>query len=200
MLFRAQVRTTAIQLLQAAITQQGSQFFTSKDTPVEAGLTPSIIVYTDDRKTGQGGTPPQFRTEVLTTVEVTVEGDDKDAAETNCDSLCEIVENTLLGDPTFVKLFEGIDSVETHEDYRGTDTERHTFTAVIEIKAHVSEVFEPSITTPLAGINIYVDSVRPFDPNGVEVPPFNYEVADAPRAAGPDGRVEASGKLDIPQE
>jgi hypothetical protein len=43
-----------------------AQATSSKDTPVPDGKTPAIIVYTDDHKLGLGGTPPQFRTTVLT--------------------------------------------------------------------------------------------------------------------------------------
>lgn len=202
MIFRAQVRNKALQLLQAAITTAGATFTSSKDTPVEGGdpTTPAreIIVYTVDRKTGIGDVPPQFKTEVLITIEVSVEDETKDAAEALTDSLCEIVENTLLGNTQFTSLFEGFDSVETDMNYRGTAATMHTFTAVIEIKAHVTEIFEPTdITDPLSGVNIYVDSVNVFDPNGAFNPPFAYGVSDAPRGRGPDGRDEICGKVDI---
>jgi hypothetical protein len=197
MLFRAQVRTVGITLLQAAITQAGAQFSTSKDTPVEAGLTPAIIVYTDDRKVGVGASPPQFRTRVLTTVEITVEGDTLASAEALLDTLCELTENTLLGSPAFIRLFEGIDSVETRIEYRGVDAERHTFAAVIEIEGHVTEIFEPTIEQPLNGINVYVDSINIFDKEGTYVPPFVYPVGDAPRPSGPDGRPEGGFTVDF---
>lgn len=196
MLFRAEVRTTAQYLLTSALTAQAAIVTTSKDTPVPTGKTPSIIVYTDDTKSGLGGTPPQFRTDVLTTVEIIAEGKTKDEAETLCDTLCELTEIALLSSPLFVMFFEQIDSVDTRTDYRGVDSKVHTFSAVIEIKAHASEIFEPTITATLGGMNIYVDSVNIFDPNGTYEPPFDYPVADAPRAAGPDGRIEISGSLD----
>lgn len=200
MLFRAQVRNTALSLLQTAITVSGATFFTSKDTPVEADTgapTREIIVYTDDRKTGLGGTPPQFKTEVLTVIEITVEDDSKDAAEAMLDTLCETVEDTLFGTPDFVKLFELIDSVETISTYKGVNAARHTFTSVTEIRAHATEIFEPTITETLKGVNVYVDSVNVFDPNGTYVPPFNYPVSDPQRPRGPDGRVEAGGKVEF---
>lgn len=198
MLFRATVRTTALTLLTDAIIQAGAQTASSKDTAVPSGKTPSVIVYTDDIKEGNGGSPPQFRTNVLTTVEVVAEGKTKDEAEALCDTLCETVENTLLGTPAFVRLFEGIDSVETRTDYRATDSRLHVFTAVIEIKAHVSEIFEPVIEQVFSGLNVYIDSVNVFDANGSYTPPFDYPVAPAPRESGPDGRAEISGSIDTP--
>lgn len=199
MLYRAQVRKTALELLTAAITQAGAQKTSSKDTPVPSGKTPAIVVYTDDVKEGDGEAPPQFKTTVLTTVEIIAEGKTKDDAETLCDTLCETTENALLGGIPFVKLFEKILSVETKTDYRAVDAKLHTFMAVIEIKGRVSEIFEPTITTDLSGMNIYVDSVNIFDPSsnygGQE--PFQYP--DAPRTEGPDGRPEISGTIGPPQ-
>lgn len=199
MLFRAQVRTTALQLLTAAITQAGAQVTSSKDTPVQSGATPQIIVYTDDVKEGTGTAPPQFRTTVLTVVEIIVEAVDKDSAEALCDALCETAENTLLGTPAFVKLFEAIDSVETRIDYRALDSAQHTFSAVIEIKGHSTEIFEPTITDVIAGMNIYVDSINIFDPNGNYGGKEPFQFPDAPRTAGPDGRPEIVGSVGPPQ-
>ena len=198
MLFRAQVRATAIELLQAAITQNGAQVTSSKDNPVQTGSTPSVVVYTDDKKTGTGTAPPQFRTDVLTTVEIVAEGTTIDAAQTLCDTLCETVENTLLnGGSAFQQLFEQIDSVETRPDYRGVNAKVHTFVAVIEIMAHVTEIFEPTVTDSLNGVNIYVDSINIFDPNGTYEPPFDYSIGPAPRGEGPDGRAEIGGSADF---
>lgn len=197
MLFRAQVRTTALGLLTAAITQAGAQKASSKDTPVPSGKTPSIIVYTDDVKEGNGEAPPQFRTTVLTTVEVIAEGKTKDLAESLCDTLCDTVETALLGAPAFVSLFEKIASVETRTDYRAVEAKLHTFTAVIEIKAYATEIFEPVIATDLAGLNIYVDSVNIFDPAGTYTGQEPFTVPGPPRSAGPDGRPEISGSQDL---
>lgn len=199
MLYRAQVRTTALQLLTAALGQAGVNTTNSEDAPVQTGQTPAIIVYTDDNKEGNGTAPPQFRTTVLTTVEIIVEGQTKDAAETLCDSLCETVENTLLGGPDFVKLFEAIDSVETRTEYRAVDTAQHAFTAVIEIKGHLTEIFEPTIPTLLKGMNIYVDSVNIFDPNGQYQGQEPFTFPGPPRTSGPDGRPEVCGSVGTPQ-
>ena len=199
MLFRAQVRTTALELITAALSQAGVNTTTSEDAPVQTGQTPSIIVYTDDVKEGNGTAPPQFRTTVLTTVEIIVEGQTKDAAETLCDTLCESVENALLGGPAFVKLFEAIDSVDSRTDYRAVDSAQHAFTAVIEIKGHTTEIFEPAIATDLTGMNIYVDSVNIFDPNGNYGGQEPFQFPDAPRTSGPDGRPEIVGSVGPPQ-
>lgn len=201
MLFRAQARIAALDMLRGAITTGGAEFVTSKDTPVQAATPLSIIVYTDDSKEGIGTAPPSFRTTVLTTVEINAQGRSKDAAEALCDEACDLAENALLnGGSAFQKLFSGIDSVETHCDYRGLDNKSHTFTAVIEIRGHALETFEPVITTQLSGATVYVDSVNIFDPNGTYEPPFDYPVADPPRASGPDGRTEIQASIQIPQE
>ncbi len=197
MLLRAAVRAKALELLEDAITVQGARKSSSKDTPIPSGTTPQIIVYTDDTTVGGGGNPPQFQTMVLTTVEIVAEGATAQEAEALLDTLCEQTEIALLGNPDFVRFFEKIESVETKTDYRGQEARKHTFSAVMEIKGSTTEIFEPVITGLLAGLNIYVDSINVFDPNGFYDPPFPYEVADPPRASGPDGRDEVSASVEI---
>lgn len=204
MLFRGEVRCTAVYLLQYALEGNGATVTSSRDTPVQAGkpiLTRSVEVYVDDKKTGTGTAPPQFRTDVLTVIEINIEGRTKDEAEALNDTFCEIIENTLLnGGSLFVKHFEMIDNVDSRPAYRAIDSKRHLFSTVIEISAHATEIFEPTVTDNLAGVNIYVDSVNMFDPSGTYEPPFDYPINDEPRTAGPDGRVEISGTAELNQE
>lgn len=197
MLFRAEVRTVALELLTAAVTQAGAEKTSSKDTPIMAGNTANIVVYTDDNKVGLGGTPPQFRTMVLTTVEIIAEGKTKDEAETLLDSLCDTVETALFSNPRYVRLFEQIEGVDTRTEYRGLNARLHTFAAVMEIKGYATEIFEPSITDTLKGLNVYVDSVNVVDREGTYAPPFDYPVQPAPRILGPEGRPEASFSVDF---
>jgi hypothetical protein len=197
MRFPVQVRVKSLELLSAAITQAGATKTSSKDTPVQSGKGPAIIVYTDDHKQGLGSAPPTFRTTVLLSIELIAEGKTKDDAEALCDSLCEIAENTLLGTPAFVKLFEMITEVDTRTEYRGENSRLHTAAAVMELKGYCTEIFEPSLTVDLTGINVYVDSVNVFDPAGNYPGEIPFDVSDAPRDRGPDGRPEISGSVDM---
>ena len=279
MLWRAQLRKTAQQLIKSALQTQGATVSSSQDVPVPSGKMPLVTVYTDDKKLGEYGSEPQFRTNGMVTIEVSVEASTAAAAEAQLDTLCELIQNALLGatppalvacsvtfgdnvitvpqgvaaniapgfpvlgqgagqdnyvvsvnapdneitlandinQPSqangtgtlqlsfgyFPALFEQIDSVDTFTDYEGLGNANHLAKAVIEIVGHTHERFDmtPALTLDLNGLNIYVDSVNVFDPNGTYTDqdgPFN-PAAPAPRDAGPDGRAEITMTVDIPQ-
>lgn len=201
MLFRAQVRTVALGLLSAAATSAGATVEGSKDNPIQGDKpTASIVLYVDDTKQGIGVSPPQFSTRVTMSIAIRVEGKSKAEAESKCDTLSELVENTLLGSPAFVGLFEAIESVDSQTDYNATEGKRHAFSADIDIVAHTTEIFEPTIDQALTGINLYVDSVNIFDATGDYTGDEPFDVAAPPRAQGPDGRPEVSANIDLPQE
>lgn len=124
MLWRTMLRGTAEGALTLAAQAVGANVTSSKDTPVSFGdgllaeegqeilselgtsLTssqPWIIVFADDKKFGVG--PRQYRTEGTVTIEVRAEMPSRvvngiDVGDKDCaallDSLCDLVENTLL--------------------------------------------------------------------------------------------------------
>lgn len=52
------------------------------------------------------------------------------------------------------------------------------------------ELFHPAEADPIDEVRIYADLVNVADPSGTYTPPFDYPVTNAPRSAGPDGRIE----------
>lgn len=199
-LFRKRVRDETTALLTAAAVAAHATVTSSKDTPVQSGTTPWFIVYTDDKKHSLGNAgAPEFRTDVLISIEIRAEGASQADAESQGDTLCQIAENALLGDPAFVSMFEQIDLVETFVEYKGTEGAKHVFSGVIEITAHATEIFEPTINADLEGFNLYVDSVNIFDPNHNYPGQEPFIVPAAPRTSGPDGRPEISGQVDTPE-
>lgn len=104
MLWRVQLRNTATQLLATAAAGLGAKVQSSRDTPAMSGAMPWLVVYADDHKEGQYGSPPQFLTRGRVTIEIRAEAPPTPApappqstAEALLDSLCELVETTLLG-------------------------------------------------------------------------------------------------------
>jgi len=103
----------------------------------------------------------------------------------------------LLHFGSFIGLFEPpIEQVETFTHEPNEDSKRHIAGATIEIVGNAVETFEPVITTPFNGVNLYVDAISPFDPQGNyrNLEPFTVEAP--PRTAGPDGRPEIVGSVD----
>ena|ERR1700733_7753845 len=99
---------------------------------------------------------------------------------------------------SFVALFERIESVDTYPRARSFDSGSATFTAraTIRINGFVHEIFEPARGPSLSGINLYLDSINIFDPNGDFTGQEPFTVAPAPRMAGPDGRPEIVADID----
>lgn len=286
MLWRTQLRNSAVQLITVALRAAGATTTATKDTPVMSGSAPQVSVYADDKKYGEsGGSVPTFRTQGLLTIEVRCEKPtrmvgniDQGAsdASSQLDQICECIQNALFGVQgftlvcattlgsavvtppedqlgnivpgfcvmgggagennyvetvdvgagtvtlakpiclknqasgaanllltfgSFVRLYEAIDDVNTFTDYEAGENANHIASATIEIVGHTHEVFQPCGTTDLAGVNIYVDTVNLFDPNGTYTDlegPFAGNAA--PRTSGPDGRPEISVELELNQE
>lgn len=110
MLHRARVRETAVALIRAALVTAGAtvpallnddideQVSSIVDNPNWSGHGPFISIKTEDRKSSTtAGTAPQYRTDITTTVSIRAEGESADTAQIITDTLCEMVENTLLG-------------------------------------------------------------------------------------------------------
>jgi hypothetical protein len=99
---------------------------------------------------------------------------------------------------SFVALFEKIESVDTWPRGRSFDAGSGVFTAraTICINGFVHEIFEPARGPSLSGINLYIDSINIFDPNGDFSGQEPFTVAPAPRTAGPDGRPEIVADVD----
>ena len=97
---------------------------------------------------------------------------------------------------SFVALFEQIDSVDTYPRHRGLEGGTYAARSTIGIVGYVHEIFEPVRGPDLSGINLYVDSINIFDPNGDFEGQEPFTVASAPRTAGPDGRPEIVADLD----
>lgn len=97
---------------------------------------------------------------------------------------------------SFVGLFERIDSFDTYPRRSALDGDSYVAAATINIVGYVHETFEPARGPDLSGINLYVDSINIFDPNGDFDGQEPFSVAPAPRSAGPDGRPDIQAVID----
>jgi hypothetical protein len=123
------------------------------------------------------------------------EGKTKDAAEAMCDTLCELTENTLFSTPAFVRLFEQIDEVDTRTEYRGVETRVHTAVGRDGDQGLCHRDLRTHLDVDLTGINIYVDSVNIFDPQGDYTGQIPFDIPGPPREIGPDGRPKSADHM-----
>jgi hypothetical protein len=103
MLWTAQLRETARQLIANALKTQGADVQSDRDVPVVAGSGdgPNISVYVDDEMEGDYGTGPQFINRATVTIEIRAVADSKDAAQALRDALNETVRHALLKNQGF---------------------------------------------------------------------------------------------------
>jgi hypothetical protein len=169
MLWRAEVRTTAVSLLTAALNTAGATVVSDKDEPQTDDTMPGVTVHVDDKKTFDYGSAPQAKTHARVTIDVYASGNSKDEAVAQLDTLCGLVEDTLFGTPAFVSLFEMIDSCDSFTEVNGDEGAKHFAHCTIEIVGHTSEVWQPAITDDLSGISFFVSGIAPpsFAPKAV---------------------------------
>lgn len=158
----------------------------------------------NERKAGdQGARQPKFTTtatiEILGRVAATTAGAAQDALE----DLGARIEAAVFGAPTITALVQKFSNVTTTTEISG---EGSAYQAALEmsVDCELLEVFDPVLINPgnypaLEGINLHVDTQRPFDANGIfAASPFPSSVTSAPRTVGPDGRDEVVANVDLP--
>jgi hypothetical protein len=163
MLWRVQIRNTTVTLL-AGVVQDAGAVVPNKDTPTPDTKQSSIAVFVDDKKAFDYGGAPEARTTATVTIDVSAYGKSKEEAEALLDTLCGLIEDTLFGSPTFVQLFEMIDSCSSFSDYKGAEGKYHFAFSTIEIKGHTHETWATPAGADLSGLNIIVASFDPNDP------------------------------------
>lgn len=145
---------------------------------------PCILIYTpQDNAQSAARHVPLFNASLTISIEVRVAESFKTSAVT-LDSICEAVEDTLLGDQEFLGLFESIASVNTQCAYEdGGDMPLSI--AIITITGEYKRQILPRPDGHFLTAEITVDAVDPRDPNVV--------------GDGPDGRAEGVAVLTISQ-
>lgn len=120
-----------------------------------------------------------------------------EAIEAAVDRWAEDLREALLGDPDFAAFVgNGSGQVEIQVNDEG-DEVLVDVAFTVECQWQVS--FPPRDLPDLAGINLRLDAIEPFDAAGTypPTPPFP-PAAPAPRTAGPDGRAEAGVTVTLP--
>jgi hypothetical protein len=202
-LARRQLRTQVLQVLQAMVT--GVTTFASPGT---RDIAPKELPYVGlrcgpERKVSTGRTMPEFTTTATLFVSAHVAADTDEAAQDAIEALGQQLEYAILGAPAFVELLQQVSGItsETEISAMGSQFQAQLRMA---IDCEVFEAFDPTLINPAAypalqEIGLHVDTVRPYDADGVYLnPPFPAAVTPAPRTAGPDGRDEGAALIELP--
>lgn len=206
MLARRQLRQAAQAALQAA------KISASLDAPGDWVSQPQnlpgvLLRATRGNREPWTAGPASFTSTVVLELESRAVGNSGPAAQDAIDALDFAIEQALFTNMGFVELTQRI--------YVDTETEitaegRNHFGATKwAIRCEFVETFDPiydapaalqPVAPPLAGIDVQVDLVGTFDPNGTYPPgTFANQVMPAPRTAGPDGRDEGGLTINLPQ-
>jgi hypothetical protein len=155
-----------------------------------------------ERKAAEGKRLPKFTTTATIEVIARVSASTKEAAQDALEALAARIEAALFGSVDLIALVQKMDVTTTTE----ISGEGSTYLAGVEmsIDCELYEVFDPVLLNPddypaLQGVNLHVDTARPFDANGIyAASPFPDSVTPAPRTSGPDGRDEIAANIDLP--
>lgn len=203
MLARRQLRTTALAALQAALTG------VTVESPPTTATAPDQMPYVGlrcgpERKVSAAKQLPEFTTTCTLEILGRTSAATQESAQDQIEDLANRIELAVFGAPSLIKLLQQISNVASNTEINGEGS-LYQAEVQISIDCELFEVFDPTVIAPtnypgLAGVNVHVDAVRPFDANGIYAPlPFPDSVAPAPRTAGPDGRDEGGLTIDLPQ-
>lgn len=199
-LLRAVVRDKAVAILTAANTLAGGNVYSSRDTSLQQGTAPTILVYVlsehgqaSGAQGHQGGAgAPHFATLLTLMIECITSGYELRQVEQDLDTLSEQTVEGLLRSPAFTglqnpdgggQLFEGFSNLSITLDFRG-DSDRHLGSARIGIGIRYHDVYQPIIAQPLTAVSLTVG---------------RQEANAAPGTKAPDGRPEIGALINLPQ-
>ncbi len=160
---RRRLRDAARDAITGAATLAGNAVFCTRDLPVPRGSQPAVLIYTPHEESHEAALtgPPRFTMRTILILECITQNAGLRTAEQQLETLCEQVVNALLTNPAFVgladedgnRLIEGFPSLETMEKFDASG-DRHVGEAHIALRVQYSDVYEPTLTTALAGVNL----------------------------------------------
>lgn len=155
--------------------------FDSRQPMLRRDMLPALRVYSSSSAQGRSINIPDFLSTLNLVVQIVAEDITDARSAAGVDDLCEGVKEELLGDPSWLVLFERVLSIDT-EIERNVEGEQRTTVATLTFALQFSEYYEPRIPDRLDHLHVDVDVIRPAaDPNI--------------RFPGPDGRIEVAAEL-----
>ncbi|MGN6518657.1 MAG: hypothetical protein ACTHK2_04445 [Dokdonella sp.] len=155
-----------------------------------------------ERKASGARAMPTFTTTTTLELSLFVAGSTDVDAQDQLEAWGQQVEQAVLAAPAFVQVLQQVAAI-TSEMRISDAGEAFEGELHMAIECETFEAFDPTVIDPAAypqllQMGVHVDTVRPFDANGVYLdPPFPDAVAPAPRTAGPDGRDEGALLVDL---
>lgn len=203
MLKRVELRKIAQAALKGA-TLAGDRVYSPQDLPTWSGEMPILILRTpEENKESLGRTTmPQFTTTATLQVTAQLEGLTADRAESDCETIAEQIQRTLINNYDLTRRIQQFAYVRSRMEISG-DASKHVGVLTIQFGLEYyegPEDFAPVTTVPLKTVTLTADMAEPFDASGIyNTPPFPAAVRQPPRTSGPDGRAETGFEIDLPQ-
>nr|GAT43698.1 predicted protein [Mycena chlorophos] len=191
-------------------TAAGASVFSPRDWASFNGQYPAIFVLSksEDRASLGPNGAQQFTTttEIVITARVVAKmlpnGAGALGAQLALEALKTEIDQVLVNNPVITPLIQQIAYVHTEISVNDNGTDH-----LAELEMHFGiefyegpEDFYPVEGVPITDVNVTLDAINRFDPNGTYPdPPFPSSVEPAPRTSGPDGRAEGGIDITLPQ-
>lgn len=202
---RVELRDLMEAALKTAASLAADRVYTARTMPTQALEYPLILIQTGSED--KQGVSPNAKADFNTVSEIAATGraegtNDNEVLE-KLDVLSIQIEKAILSDLQILKRINMIESVSTDIGLFGDKKMTYGDVQMRFRFAHTQiaeEFFPEPDAQALEGVDIHLDTKNPNDPTGTYPDPaFPESVTDAPRTSGPDGRDEATLKIDLPQ-
>ena len=164
------------------------------DSPSATAVAPKQLPYLGlnmgiERKVSAARSMPTFTTMITLEIVGRVSATTKEAAQDALEALGYSVEQGVMACVALVQMLQQIAGVTTSTEISG---EGSAYNAAFEMSVDCEcfEAFDPTqiapaVYPPLEGVNLHLDTQRPFDANGIySGTPFPEAIPAAPRTTG----------------
>jgi len=181
--------------------------YDARQPQLRRDMLPAVRVYTSATSQGLSLTIPEFRTTTNLVVQIVCEDITDAATAERADELAEIAKWQLMGDGTWLTLFERILSLD-HEVDRNVEGEWRSTSVTLTFAIQCTEAYAPDLSPPwdklpwLERTKVLVDVIDPAaDPNtGPPGTPPNVPGGYRGGWPGPDDRIEVETDFVFPDE
>ena len=187
----------------AGLTTIFPRVYDSRLPQLKRELLPAVRVYTDSiSHAGRSISIPDFKSTAHLLIQIVCEDITDALIAERLDTYCEVVKARLMGDGSWLQLFERIATIDTAIE-RNVEGEWRQTTATLDFALEYSCSWEPVVPDWLATVGIKVDVIDPAaDPNrGEPGTPPNVDGGYPGGYPGPDGRIEVEATFintDVP--
>lgn len=192
------IRETTVAVLIAQKTLAGLAVESDRIEGIPSGAMPRLIVYAQEEGEGvsPAGGPPAFNMTLTLVVQALIERATRADAIRDLDALILQTQIALLEDPVWNRLAGEVAGMRVSRNFHG-DNDLILGDGRVEFTMNWRQNYETRVGPTLTGVNLHIDTGRPFDPVG-NYPNPTFPAAPPPRKHGPDGRIEVDVVINLP--